>query len=231
MTITHPSLEESVEFAENPEPRCPCVLLLDTSASMQGKPLDALNAGVRRFRDELVKDPIASRRVEVCMIAYDSTIKVVQPFITADQFDPPPLVSQGFTYMGTALNRALDLLLERKEMYRANGIAYYRPWILLITDGGPQGEPEHMIVDAAKRIKEDEEGKRVVFFAVGVQDADMTALSKIAVRPPVKLQGLNFAEMFVWLSASMQKLAQSKGDEEALETAPPGEQIALPPPG
>ena len=33
--IAHPSLEESVEFAENPEPRCPCVLLLDTSASMQ----------------------------------------------------------------------------------------------------------------------------------------------------------------------------------------------------
>jgi uncharacterized protein with von Willebrand factor type A (vWA) domain len=36
-------LDEVVEFAENPEPRCPCVLLLDTSGSMQGTPINALN--------------------------------------------------------------------------------------------------------------------------------------------------------------------------------------------
>ena len=60
-----PSLDEAVEFAENPEPRCPCVLLLDTSSSMQGAPIDALNQGLRTFKDELMKDPLASRRVEI----------------------------------------------------------------------------------------------------------------------------------------------------------------------
>ena len=39
------------------EPRCPCVLLLDTSSSMQGLPIDALNQGLRTFKDELMKDP------------------------------------------------------------------------------------------------------------------------------------------------------------------------------
>jgi len=43
----------------------------------------------------------------------------------------------------------------------------------------------------------------------------------LTVRAPVKLVGLNFVEMFVWLSASMQKISQSKVDE----------QVALPPPG
>src|ERR1041384_6736840 len=43
-------LEDAVEFAENPEPRCPCVLLLDTSGSMQGEPLDAMLAGLEAFR-------------------------------------------------------------------------------------------------------------------------------------------------------------------------------------
>src|SRR5204862_5940386 len=99
--IAHPSLEESVEFAENPEPRCPCVLLLDTSASMQGRPLDALNDGIRQFKDHLVKDPLACRRVEVSVVSYDSKVNVVQNFVTADRFDPPTLTSQGFTYMGT----------------------------------------------------------------------------------------------------------------------------------
>ena len=36
------SLEDMVEFAENPEPRCPCVLLLDTSGSMRGERIQAL---------------------------------------------------------------------------------------------------------------------------------------------------------------------------------------------
>ena len=229
----HPSLEESVEFAENPEPRCPCVLLLDTSASMQGRPLDALNAGVKTFRDELVKDPLASRRVEVALVTFDSEVKVVQPFISAEQFDPPTLTCQGFTYTGSAIIKALDLIQDRKALYRANGIAYYRPWVLMITDGAPQGEAAHLISEATKLLADDEENKRVAFFAVGVQDADMSELRQIVVRPPVYLRGLNFTDMFVWLSTSMQKLAQSSDNEEA-ESAPPGEvdeQVALPPPG
>jgi hypothetical protein len=54
----------SADFADNPEPRCPCLLLLDTSGSMRGKPIDELNAGIRIFKDELSADPMASKRVE-----------------------------------------------------------------------------------------------------------------------------------------------------------------------
>jgi len=74
---------------------------------------------------------------------------------------------------------------------------------------------------AADRIKEDEDGKRVVFFAVGVENANMTRLGEIVVRTPVKLKGLNFVDMFQWLSRSMQAVSHSKV----------GDQVALPPPG
>ena len=37
---------DAAEFAENPEPRVPCVLLLDTSGSMTGKPIAELNEGL-----------------------------------------------------------------------------------------------------------------------------------------------------------------------------------------
>ena len=40
------------EFVENPEPRCPCLLLLDTSHSMQGQPISELNNGLVAFKDE-----------------------------------------------------------------------------------------------------------------------------------------------------------------------------------
>ena len=90
---TKPNLEQSVEFAENPEPRCPCVLLLDTSGSMQGPPVAALNEGLRVFKNDLSKDPVASRRVEVAVVTFDSAVNVVQDFVTADQFQPPSLTA------------------------------------------------------------------------------------------------------------------------------------------
>ena len=215
------ALESAIEFAENPEPRCPCVLLLDTSRSMEGAPIDALNAGVRAFREELIKDSVAARRVEIAIVSFDSFVHVVQPFITVNQFQPPALTVQGFTSMGAAIQKTLDMIQERKTLYRANGIAYFRPWVLMITDGEPHGEADHVVQDAVKRIKEDEMNKRLAFYAVGVQNASMQKLSQIVVRPPIHLAGLNFQDMFVWLSTSMQLVSRSKVDE----------QIPLPPPG
>jgi uncharacterized protein YegL len=104
---------------------------------------------------------------------------------------------------------------------QGNGIAYYRPWVFMITDGEPQGEPDDVGQQAARRIKGDEDNKRVAFFAVGVENANMTRLSQMVVRTPVKLIGLNFVEMFVWLSRSTQAVSHAQIDE----------QIALPPPG
>jgi uncharacterized protein YegL len=214
-------IDEVVEFAENPEPRCPCVLLLDTSGSMKGAPINALNEGLRSFRDDLIGDALASKRVEVAVVTFDSHVSIVQDFVTADQLEPPVLMAQGYTHMGAAINQALDMLQARKDQYKANGIVYYRPWVFMITDGEPQGEPDDVVDLAANRIKDDEDNKRVAFFAVGVESANMSRLGEIAVRTPVKLRGLNFVEMFEWLSRSMQAVSHSKVDE----------QVALPPPG
>ena len=214
-------LDEAVEFAENPEPRCPCVLLLDTSGSMQGAPINALNEGLRTFKDDLIKNSLASRRVEVAVVTFDCDINVVQDFVTADLFEPPTLTAQGLTHIGAAVHKALDLIQTRKAQYRANGVAYYRPWIFMITDGEPQGEPEGVIEQVTQRIKDDEANKRVAFFTVGVENANMTSLSQISVRTPIKLKGLNFTELFLWLSASMSAVSHSKLDE----------QVGLPPVG
>jgi uncharacterized protein YegL len=114
------------------------------------------------------------------------------------------------------------MLGERKAIYRANGVAYYRPWVFLITDGEPQGESAEVVQRAAQRIREEEDARRIAFFTVGVERANLTRLAEIVpTRPPVKLKGLNFTDLFLWLSASIQRVSHSR----------PGEQVALPPPG
>ena len=214
-------LEDAVEFAENPEPRCPCILLLDVSGSMQGPRVDALNEGLRTFKEELNEDSLANKRVEVAIVTFNNDVQIVQDFVTADQFEPPTLIAQGLTHTGAAINEALDMIEARKKQYRNNGIAYYRPWVFLITDGEPQGESDSVVEKAAQRVKNEENNKSVAFFAVGVEGTNMTRLSELVVRSPLQLKGLNFQEMFIWLSASMQRISQSKPDEE----------VALPPPG
>jgi uncharacterized protein YegL len=214
-------LAEAVEFAENPEPRCPCVLLLDTSGSMQGAPIQALNQGLCSFQGDLQNDTLAAKRVEVAVVTFNTEVSVVQDFVTVDRFQPPTLTAQGLTYMGSAIHTALDMIQARKAQYRAQGIDYYRPWVFMITDGEPQGESDEIVAQAAQRLKADEANKHVAFFAVGVESANMARLGEIVVRTPVKLKGLDFDEMFVWLSRSMGAVASSKTDE----------QVALPPPG
>ena len=198
------NLADAVEFAENQEPRCPCVLLLDTSGSMAGKPIAALNEGLRAFRTDILEDPVAPKRVEVAVVAFDTTVRLVQDFVTPDRFDPPELTAQGVTHMGAAINTALDLVEARKERYKEAGIPYYRPWVMMITDGDPQGELFTFVEDASRRVKREVTRDRMVFFTVAAPGADVVQLMRMGFPKPVKLDGLKFSELFVWLSRSMQ---------------------------
>jgi Uncharacterized protein encoded in toxicity protection region of plasmid R478, contains von Willebrand factor (vWF) domain len=108
------------EFVDNPEPRCPVVLLLDTSLSMQGPKIDALNAGLLHFHEELSMDPLAMKRVEVAVVTF-GPVAVQSDYVSAEHFDPPTLEASGNTPMGGAILRAIDLLRERKQKYREAG--------------------------------------------------------------------------------------------------------------
>lgn len=208
--------EEQAIFAENPDPRCPCVLLLDKSGSMAGAPIRELNAGLVNLREELLADPHATRRVEIAIVSFGPVTQDVD-FVTADRFVPPTLAASGDTPMGRAITTALDMLERRKEVYKTNGIAYYRPWVFLITDGGPTDPWE----SAARRVHDEEAGKRVAFFTVGVEGADFARLARMSPRQPLQLEGLRFRDLFAWLSASLQVVSRSR----------PGTEVALPPPG
>jgi len=237
---------ELSEFAENPEPRVPCVLLLDTSASMStivgecgeltGQStfqdgrlyniasggttrIDLLNDGLVAFKETLGSDSLASRRAEIAIVTFGGTVTTVQDFVPAGNFHPTRLHATGSTPMGQAILTGLDMIAKRKSVYRSAGISYYRPWIFLITDGEP--DPNDPWKSAAERVKQGEMSKSLAFFTVGVEGANMDVLSQISTRPPAKLKGVNFREMFLWLSQSMQAVSLSS----------PSDVVSLPQPG
>jgi uncharacterized protein YegL len=213
MTENKPEFDPRLaDFADNPEPRCPCILLLDTSGSMAGAPIDQLNAGLQAFCEGLVKDRLAALRVEVAIITFGRQPVLAQNFVTADQFKPPTLAAGGATPIGAAINLALDTLEARKALYKQSGTGYYRPWIFLITDGEPTDEWK----TAAQRVQAANENKGVAFFTVGVDKVDLKLLSQIAPpdRPPRLLRGLEFSNLFVWLSQSLTAVSHSRAGEQ-----------------
>lgn len=196
------------EFVDNPEPRCPVILLLDTSGSMQGDPIKELNLGISTFQESVMTDPIAALRVEVAIISFGGTVKILHDFTSISEFSPSQLVASGGTPMGAGIIEALDLLDSRKKIYRDNGIHYYQPWLFMITDGAPTDSWK----EAAQRLQEAEASKKLSFFAVAVEGADIKTLKQIAppTRPPLLLNGLNFKNMFIWLSQSMSRVSSGR---------------------
>ena len=245
---------EMAEFADNPEPRCPVVLVMDTSGSMKGVPIQELNEGLRAFATALKADRLASLRVEVAVVVFGGKVRAIdvrgnpppegndvivfnplglalrkptrevpfdarQAFVTVDKFEPPVLDADGGTPMGEAVQRSLALLRERKEIYKQNGLDYFRPWMFVLSDGKPTDKGWEA---AADQIKQEEQRRGVIFYGVGVENADMRVLSRFSdARQPLKLKGLAFGELFMWLSKSLSAIAHSR----------PGEQTPLPPVG
>lgn len=209
---------ELVEFADNPEPRCAFVLLVDVSGSMQGEPIAALNQGMQLFANDLRDDSLASKRVEIAVVSFGDKVNVVAEFGSAKSFYPQPLKANGSTPMGAAINTAIDLVAARQKQYRDAGIPNYRPMIFCITDGVPTDDWNR----AACRVHEGEERKSFSFFAVGVDGADTNTLARISVHAPVMLRGLAFPDMFRWLSSSLSAVSRSSVGQPVNLTNPAG---------
>lgn len=219
-------LEEIIEIANPQQPHVATVLLIDTSGSMAMN-IPQLKEGLAQFKGDVLNDDLARKRVDLAIVSFDSDVQVIHDFSSIEEFAVPPFEANGTTSMGSGILKAIELCENRKNEYKTKNISYYRPWIFLITDGEPTdislGSP--LWNKVLKSVHEGEEKNRFLFFAVGVDDANMEILSQIAPsnRKPIHMKDGHFKEMFLWLSRSQQKVSCSRIGEQVNLENPVGE--------
>lgn len=202
------------EQPANFEPKCPCILVLDVSGSMSGPPVQQLNAGLRSFHSDVLNssDPITPNRLEVGIVTFDSNVVILQQPALVDSFTMPTLVAGSSTKLVDGVRAAIKLAVDRKSWYKSTGQDYYRPYVILVTDGQPDADQD--VGGLAQEIRRGVDGKNFVFWAFGTDGADMEKLRQIAhpKAPPEKFSSANFLEFFKWLSKSMGLIANSRED-------------------
>jgi uncharacterized protein YegL len=203
----------TAEMPENFEQKCLCILVLDTSGSMVGEPIQELHRGLQQFHYQVVKDEVAGERLEICLITFESKVSCIQEPTLIRNLQIPQLQAGGSTQLAKGVKEAIVKVQNRKNWYRKTGQPYYRPFIFLITDGEPDGDQD--MEELMMEINEGVNSKKFLFFPIGVQGANMKILQSIAhpSTPPMKLQGLKFVEFFQWLSNSVGIITKSQADE------------------
>lgn len=205
-----------------------CVLLVDTSGSMFGRPMDELNQGLREFALALQEDDKAYGCADVCIISFNTEVKTIVPFCAAADYSAPCLSAEGLTAMNEAIITGLDAIEMRKQEYKNIGVDYWRPWMFLLTDGMPTDNG--LEGDARRRLQEALQRKKINFFPMGIGDADIPTLKSYTLDGSglvLRAEKSRFKEAFVWLSRSMVVASHSNPYADHVDLPPTPATISI----
>ena len=212
-TIGRPK-PNKVEFQNNTDKRCALVLVLDKSNSMSGEPARLLNEAVAKFKSNLMEDIDVARRIDVSVVQFNHRVWL-HTFRNTEVWQPPVIQPEGGTCLSAALNIAIDIVTQRSDEYRMNGISYYRPWIVLLADRYPEQDQEADLTATGVRVRQAHDQNKFNLFAITCGDANETTISLLREkitppgRPPKKTTKTNFSELFQWLSRSLTTMTRN----------------------
>ena len=117
--------------------RLPVYLVLDTSGSMMGEPIAAVDTGVQTLLSALRQDPYALETAYLSVITFDSSAKQLAPLTELSSFQMPPIRAGGTTALGDALTLLAKKIDSEVTKTSAEVKGDWKPLIFIMTDGGP----------------------------------------------------------------------------------------------
>ncbi len=138
------------DFANNTASRIVVSIVIDSSYSMIGEKLKAVNDGISRFIGDCKSDPFARNSVDLNIIACGSgKPKEIQPFANVKDVKFTPLKAGISTPLGASVKLALKNIAAQREKYGEYGISSYNPWLIIMSDG----KSTDSVDEAAEEVK------------------------------------------------------------------------------
>ena len=226
----------SSDFGSSTKRRLPICFALDTSGSMMGIPIKQLNMGLQNFVASIKSNDDTRSSTDIAIVTFGSKVDIVMPFgkISKDKGIPEIKASTTLTPIGEGVLTALELLNARKEGYKQMGIKYFQPWLVVITDGAPQGPNAVANMELAiKACNELERDDKLVVFNIGVgSGVDFDCLKRLSVKreEPISINSTDFGKLFDYLGSSSSSIVSSGMNDDALytmDTAPQGTAVDI----
>ena len=202
--------------------RLPVYLLLDTSGSMSGEPIESVKNGVQMVVSALRQDPQALESAYLSVITFDSSASQVVPLTELSAFQPPAVAANGTTALGGALKLVAECRDREVRKSTAEVKGDWKPMVFLMTDGSPTDDFQGGLAEFKKR-------SWGVVIACGVAGADTNLLKGIT-DTVVELASADAATMkafFKWVTASIASASASVANGIDISK---GNQLPPPPP-
>lgn len=119
--------------------RLPVYLLIDTSGSMIGEPIESVKVGIESMIATLRQDPYALETVNISIITFDKDIKILLPLTPLEDLQLPNITTpdSGPTHTGAALEKLCEQVDEEVALSTRERKGDWLPLVFIMTDGHP----------------------------------------------------------------------------------------------